>query len=224
MRISSKISMVAILLMPLFLSGCFTNTMSTKYDATRGVPVNFNVKRKLTVAVFPFADVRNVEPTRIGGIYGPLKEKYTRVYTPEKATVIFARALADELEQMGFVVIDKVSAPILPEGVVILRESRALLRLNPSLDMAIYGQIIEMEVNSFYGYRPKLKAKIFVINVRKEKLVWSGTVSSSLVDIKSGEGGLLEVMAEKLEETMNKGIKDFLRSERFHEVVTSFLQ
>ncbi len=224
MRISSKISMVAILLMPLFLSGCFTHTMSIKYDATRGEPVNFNVKRKLTVAVFPFADARNVEPTRIGGIYGPLKEQYTRVYTPEKATVIFAKALADELEQMGFVVIDKVSAPILPEGVTILRESRALLRLNPSLDMAIYGQIRVMEVNSFYGYRPKLKVKIFLINVRKEKLVWSGTVSSSLVDIKSEEGGLLEVMSEKLEEVMNKGIKDFLRSKEFRKVITSFLQ
>jgi len=224
MRISFKVSMVTILLMPLFLSGCFSRTVSIKYDAARGKPVDFNVKRKLTVAVFPFADARNMEPTRIGGIYGPLKENYTSVYTPEKAAVIFARALADELEQMGFVVIDKTGAPILPEGVTILRESRALLRLNPSLDMAIYGQIRKMEINSFYGYRSKLKVKIFVINVRKEKLVWSGTVSSSLVDIKGEEGGLLDVMAEKLEETMNKGIKDFLRSKEFHEVVTSFLQ
>lgn len=222
MRIFIKL-LVATLLIPLVLTGCFTRTLTIKYDATRGEPVDFNVKRKLTVAVFPFSDLRNVEPTRIGGIYGPLREIYTHVYTPEKATVVFGKALADELEQMGFVVIDQVSAPVLPEGVTILREAKALRKLNPSLDMAIYGQINRMEVNSFYGYRTNVEVRIFVVDVRKEKLAWSGTVSSSVVDIKTHEGGLLEVMAARLEETMNKGIKDFLRSAQFREAVTSFL-
>jgi hypothetical protein len=211
------------LLVPLLLSGCFVRTLTVKYDASKGQPVKFNVKRKLTAAVFPFADLRNDEPTRIGGIYGPAKELYTRVYTPEKAAVIFAKAMADELEQMGFVVIDQASAPFLPEGVTVLREAKALRKLNPSLDMAIYGQIREMEVISFYGYRTNLKVKIFIVDVRKEKLVWSGTVSSRIIDIKTTTGGLLEVMAERLEDTLNKGIKDFLNSKEFREVITSFL-
>lgn len=223
MRMFSKSMLVITFLIPFLLAGCFTQTLMVKYYPNRGAPVNYNVNRRITVAVFPFADLRGAEPMRIGGIYGPVRENYTSLYMPEKPTVFFGRALADELELAGFVVVDQTRAAVLPEGVSVLDAAKALRKLNPLLDIAIYGQVKKMEVNSFYGYRTELEVKIFLVDMRSEKLAWSGTVTVSVVDVETQTGGLLDVMADRLAETINLGLKDLLRDNGFREAINSFM-
>lgn len=223
MRMFSKPMLAIAFIIPFLLAGCFTQTIMVKYDPKKGAPVDYSVNHKITVAVFPFADLRGAEPTRIGGIYGPVRENYTTLYMPEKVTVFFGRALLDELERAGFVVVDQTRAAVLPEGVSVLQEAKALRKLNPLLDAVIYGQIKKMEVNSFYGYRTELEVKIFLVDLRSEKLAWSGTVTASVVDVETQAGGLLDVMAERLAETINLGLKDLLRDNGFREVINSFM-
>jgi hypothetical protein len=127
------------------------------------------------------------------------------------------------MERMEFVIIDYFDAPVLPEGVTVLREAKVLRKEYPSLDIAVYGQLTKMEINSLYGIRAELEVKIFMVDIAKEKLAWSGTVTSQIVDPSLTQGTLTSMMSKKLSEAMNNGIKDFLRSEEFRMTISPFL-